>query len=85
MTSSSLQGDDDDVIKHCCTHMLSLAALNLRDLCWFILAQGACQQTEEDERFWFTVNGSQVALFLVPCPAFCRLQYGKAGRAWYIF
>ena len=20
-----------------------------------------------------------------PCPAFCRLQYGKAGRAWYIF
>ena len=47
MTSSSspcnesLQGDDDDVIMHSCTHMLSLAALNLRDLCWLILAQGA--------------------------------------------
>jgi len=29
--------------------MLSLAALNLLDLCWFILARGACQPTEEEE------------------------------------
>ena len=27
---------------------------------------------------------SLVALFPVPRPAFRRLQYGKAGRAWYI-
>ena len=27
----------------------------------------------------------QLASYPVPCPAFRRLQYGKAGRAWYIF
>ena len=29
-------------------------------------------------------SGVQLASFPVPCPAFRRLQYGKAGRAWYI-
>ena len=27
---------------------------------------------------------TSVASFPFPRPAFCRLQYGKAGRAWYI-
>ena len=27
---------------------------------------------------------SVVALFPGPRPAFCHLQYGKAGRAWYV-
>ena len=26
-----------------------------------------------------------LASYPVPRPAFCRLQYGKAGRAWYIY
>ena len=29
-------------------------------------------------------NLANVALFPVPRPAFCHLQYGEAGRAWYI-
>ena len=46
------------------------------------------------EELWaeiFQLNGqwlhiqSRIASFPVPRPAFRCLQYGKAGRAWYIF
>ena len=33
----------------------------------------------------FMENAWGIASFPVPCLAFHRLQYGKAGRAWYIF
>ena len=32
----------------------------------------------------FHEHATEAASFPVPCPAFHRLQYGKAGRAWYI-
>ena len=33
---------------------------------------------------FYCVRRSCLASFLVTRPAFCRLHYGKAGRAWYI-
>ena len=33
----------------------------------------------------FNVCRLEVASFPVPCPAFRCLQYGKAGRGWYIY
>ena len=39
----------------------------------------------EWNHFRFLLNGVNLASYPVPRPAFRRLQYGKAGRAWYIF